>query len=214
MIPIFSQAQVKTTFGRFNSRAIFTQSDSAICPMPLVILIPGSGANGPEEMAPASAIGDNKDHSIFDSFSKGLVKGHVGTLAAGKPGVDFFKSWEHQDRFYDENLYRGLGWQDLINNLGDAVEYAKSLPCVNANKIIILGHSQGTDVAVDYAHQKPQSVKGLILVGFSGENIATTLDWQFFRRPIDSWLELDVDANHDGQISREEASAWPQLSWD
>lgn len=204
-------AQQKITFGRFNSRAIYTQSDT--CPAPLVILVPGSGANGPEEMIPASATGNGKDHSIFGSFSTGLQKGHASTLAVGKPGIEFFKSWEPKDRFYDLALYQGLGWQDLINNLSDAVDYAKSLPCVDASRITVLGHSEGTQVAVDFANQKPSAVTNLILVGFSGESLATTVDWQFYRRPIDAWLKPDVDQNHDGYISKTEVNAWPEFSW-
>lgn len=211
--PTLSLAQQKTTFGRFNSRAIFTKSDRAVCPAPLVILVPGSGAHGPEAMMPASLTANGKEHSIFGSFSEGLQRGHVGTLAIGKPGVEFFKSWNGQDRFYDTTLYQSLGWLDLINNLSDAVEFAKGLPCVDANRIVVLGHSEGTQIAVDFANQNPRAVASLILVGFSGENLATTIDWQLYRRSIDSWLIPDVDVNHDGFISQSEAKAWPEFSW-
>lgn len=211
LAPTMALAQQKITFGRFSSRAIYTRAD--VCPAPLVILVPGSGANGPEEMMPASITGDGKDHSIFGSFSAGLQAGHVATLAIGKPGIEFFKSWDPKDRFYDSALYQGLGWQDLINNLSDAVEYAKALPCIDAKRITVLGHSEGTQVAVDFANQRPSAVTNLILVGFSGESLATTADWQFYRRPIDAWLKPDVDQDHDGFISQEEAKAWPEFSW-
>lgn len=192
--------------GQYKSRAIFNQSISSQCPAPLVIMIPGSGPNGPEEMMPASMTGDGIDHSLFASFSEGLQKGEVGTLALGKPGVDFFKSWNQENWFYDKKLFEELTWQDLIDNLKDAVEFAKTLPCVDPYKIFVLGHSEGTQVAADFASQDPYSIHGLILIGFSGENLATTVDWQLFRRSIDSFLEPDVDKNHDGLISKEEAS--------
>jgi pimeloyl-ACP methyl ester carboxylesterase len=207
-------AQQQMTIGRYKSRAIFNQSISIQCPAPLVIMIPGSGANGPEEMMPASMTGDRIDHSIFASFSDGLQKGHVGTLALGKPGVDFFKSWENEKWFYDKNLFDDLTWQDLIDNLKDAVEFAKTLPCVDPNRIYVLGHSEGTQVAADFASQEPSSIHGIILVGFSGENLATTVDWQLFRRSIDLFLQPEVDSNHDGFISKEEASVFPnEFSW-
>jgi pimeloyl-ACP methyl ester carboxylesterase len=208
------QAQQQMTIGRYKSRAIFNQSTSTQCPAPLVIMIPGSGANGPEEMMPASLTGDGLDHSLFASFSEGLQKGLVGTLALGKPGVDFFKSWDNENWFYDQTQFEELTWQDLIDNLKDAVEFSKTLPCVDPNKIFVLGHSEGTQVAADFATQDASSIHGIILVGFSGENLATTVNWQLFKRSIDSFLEPDVDVNHDGYISKEEASHFPhEFKW-
>lgn len=207
-------AQENLSFGRFSSRAIFNQA-SVNCPAPLVILVPGSGANGPEEMIPANLTGNGKDQGLFNSFASAINKsGHVGTLAIGKPGVNFFKSWQSQDLFYDKNLYVNLSWQDLILNLADAVEFAASLPCVDPSQIILLGHSEGTQVATDFTTQFFTKVKTLIYVGFSGESLQTTLDWQLFQRPLDSWLVPDVDTNRDGLISKTEVKDWPEFQWD
>lgn len=214
LFPNASLAEKRLTFGRYNSRAIFNQSTDANCHSPLIILVPGSGAHGPEEMMPSSVTADGKDHSIFAAFSDGLRRGLVGTLSIGKPGVNFFSSWDKSKWFYDGPLYQNLGWQDLINNLKDAVTFGKTLPCVDPNRVFVLGHSEGTQVAIDFSNQFPLNIKGLILVGFSGENLATTVDWQLFRRPIDSWLMPDVDQNHNGFISREEAKIWPDFHWD
>jgi pimeloyl-ACP methyl ester carboxylesterase len=213
LIPCMGLASEKMTFGRFNSRAIFNQSDVANCSAPLVILVPGSGANGPEEMIPASMAGDGQEHSIFDAFAEGLRRSHVGTLAIGKPGVDFHRSWDVKDIFYDRALYQGLKWQDMIDNLKDAVDFAKTLPCVDAKRIVILGHSEGTQLAVDFSSLNPDALRALMLVGFAGENLETILDWQLFRRPIDSWLSPDVDTDKDGYISKSEAAAWPEFEW-
>lgn len=207
-----SNYEQKVTFGRYNSRAIFNQSSEPKCHAPLVILVPGSGANGPEEMMPGAVTGDNKEHSIFGSFSEGLRRSQVGTLAIGKPGVDFFQCWNCK-WFYDQALYENLGWQDLIENLKDAVAFAKTLPCVDANRISVLGHLEGTQVAVDFASQYPREVAGLVLVGFSGESLATTVDWQLFRRDIDAFLAPDVDKDKDAFVSRDEARQWPEFRW-
>lgn len=213
LLPSLSFAEQKITFGRYDSRAIFNEANVAQCPAPLVILIPGSGANGPEEMMPGAVTDDGMDHSIFGEFSEGLRRGNVGTLAVGKPGIDFFKTWNPKDKFYDQSMYQNLGWQDLIDNLKDAVEFSKTLPCVDPSRIYVLGHSEGTQVAVDYAQQNPSVAKGLLLVGFSGENLATTVDWQLFRRVIDVFVQPDVDVNRDGYMSLNEAKVWPELVW-
>lgn len=203
----------KIQIGKFKSRAIYNQQVVATCPAPLVIMIPGSGANGPEEMMPSNMTGDGQDHSLFESFSNGLNSGGVSTLALGKPGIEYFNSWDKNNWFYDQDLYTNLNWQDLVDNLNEAVLYAKQLPCVDTSKIYILGHSEGTQVAPDYATQHPELIKGLILIGFSGENLHTTVDWQLFQELIDSWLSPDVDINHDGFISYEETKNWPEFHW-
>ncbi len=203
------------TIGRFKSRAIFNKSQSSVCPAPLIIMIPGSGAHGPEEMMPASVTGNSKDHSIFASFASSFNKNNIGTLALGKPGVEFFKAWDKDQFFYDRNLYVNLAWRDLLDNLGDAITHAKTLECVDPKKIYILGHSEGTMVASDYAAMNPNNIQGLILIGFSGESLATTVDWQLFKRPIDSFIEPEMDKNHDGYISKDEALLFPlEFAWD
>ncbi len=213
LFPSLSLAEQKVKFGRYQSRAIFNKAQTTQCPAPLVILIPGSGAHGPEEMMPGTMTHDGEDHAIFGEFSEGLRRGQVGTLAVGKPGLEFFKSWDPKDKFYDLSMYQNLEWQGLIDNLKDAVEFAKTLSCVDPQRIYVLGHSEGTQVAVDYAWQNPSTVKGLLLVGFSGESLASTVEWQFFRRVIDMLIAPDVDTNKDGYMSVEEAKAWPEVVW-
>jgi pimeloyl-ACP methyl ester carboxylesterase len=210
LVPSVSFGQQPLTFGRFKSRAIFGKSTDPGCHAALVVMVPGSGVQGPEEIMQAKYTADGKDHAVFGSFSSGLLRGGVGTLAIGKPGVDFFTTWDQ--RYYDKQLFENLGWQDLIDNLRDAVDLAKTLPCVDVSKIYVLGHSEGTQVAVDFVSQFPEAAKGLIFLGFAGESLATTLDWQLFRRSIDAWLAPDVDANHDGSMSKEEASQWPGVN--
>jgi dienelactone hydrolase len=204
----------KINIGTYKSRAIWTpvlpRTENA--KVPAVILIPGSGPNGPEEMVPSSLTVDNKDHSIFEAFSVPFNRANIHTLAIGKPGVEFHSSWNPNTYFYDKTLYSGLKWGDLIANVKAAVEFVRSQPNVDINKIYLLGHSEGTQVSIDYAAQD-QKLKGIILLGFMDNDISTTLDWQLYRRPIDWFVARDVDTNHDGYVSREEASLCPDFRW-
>ncbi|MBI4041041.1 MAG: hypothetical protein HY390_04135 [Deltaproteobacteria bacterium] len=172
--------------GKFQSRAIFRLAENlkegAVAP--LIILIPGSGAQGPEEMMPSELTLDGKEHSLFLEFSTPFNKGGVHTLTLGKPGVEFFSGWKPEKWFYDQTLYRQLHWQDLIDNVDEAVKFVMDLPKVDKNRIYLLGHSEGTQIAVDYAAHH-SGILGLILLGYSGEDMASILDWQLFRRERD-----------------------------
>jgi len=175
-------------------------------------MIPGSGANGPEEMMPTTLTLDNQDHSLFQEISDPLNQTGVFTIALGKPGVDFFSSWDKQKWFYDKALYQSLHWQDLLDNVHAAVDYALTQPNVDPKRIYLLGHSEGTQVAVDCAALDSR-VKGIILLGYMGADMETVLDWQFYKRDIEFFVATDVDANKDGFVDRTEAAKWPDFVW-
>lgn len=74
-----------------------------------------------------------------------------------------------------------------------------------------MGHSEGTVVASDVAAAHPE-VKGIILVGYAGESIGSTLYWQVFTRQLDQVIASDIDANQDGVITEQEAKPWPAFA--
>lgn len=197
--------------GPWHSRALWSPAPSKA---PLIIMIPGSGPNGPEEAMAPDLTGDAHVHFLFDEFKKPFEDAGFNVLALGKPGVEFFSTSDPSAWFYDQALYAGLRWKDLVANLASAVEYSKNLPTVDPTRIYIFGHSEGTQVAIDYAKENPQ-LAGLILVGLTGEDMATVLDWQLFERVFDLFVKPDVDLDHDGWITKDEASPWQDyLSWD
>lgn len=213
--PIYSNAATviehRLPVGPFASRAIFSTIDDSH-QHATVILLPGSGAQGPEEQMAAASTLDNQDHSIFAAFSAALNAGGVNTLALGKPGVEYFTSWDPSLRFYDKNLYKNLVWEDLIKNARAAIDYVLTLPETDPSRIYILGHSEGTSVAVDVAALDPR-VKGVVLLGYLGTSMASLLDWQFYRRDIEFLIATDIDSNQDRAVDRAEAALWPDFVW-
>lgn len=209
-ISVNASSGAQREIGPLHSRAIVKISEKE--KHPTVILIPGSGANGPEEMVPASITLDEKDHSLFGQLTDALVKAGVNTIALGKPGVEFFSGWDREKWFYDKAMYQSLRWSDLLENVKAAVDFAIAQPGVDPSKIYLLGHSEGTQISVDYAALDPR-VKGIILLGYFGASPANILDWQLFHRDIEFFIATDVDDNKDGFVSREEAAAWPEFRW-
>jgi uncharacterized protein len=204
---------LKLKIGKFESRAYFTAPPcgGGCSPKPAVILIPGSGAHGPEERMPAKATEDGKEHSLFDEMTEPLLKGGFNVLALGKPGVDFFTAFGVPEFFYDKGLFSNLKWKDLIENVREAYLALYSNPLVDTDHIYLLGHSEGTQVAIDYASAY-EGLKGLILLGYFGDDMASLIDWQFYQRLIDFYLKTDCDKNHDRQITQEEAKSC-KLIW-
>lgn len=203
------------TLGRFHSRAVLTHAAGNPARAPLVILIPGSGPNGPEEFMPPSDTVDGKFDSIFAAFSEPLNQAGLHTLAIGKPGVDYFGNCGKDvlPCYYDQKLYNATTWENLIENVQDAVTYARNLPEVDRDRIFLLGHSQGTQVAPDYARRDPR-IAGLILLGYEDDDMSTLLNWQISDRLAEDYIERVIDLNHDGYISKAEATKSGSFSWD
>jgi pimeloyl-ACP methyl ester carboxylesterase len=197
------------TIGGFHTRALWT---SAGPHAPTLLMLPGSGASGPEESSPLARA------KVFDQIRAPYEKAGFNVLSLGKPGVEYFSGFETSSRaFYDLALYQNLKWRDLLTNADAALEFLRKQKSVDPQRIYILGHSEGTQLAIDLARAQEaqgQRVVGLILLGFAGEDLQTTIHWQLFERIFDHFVLTDVDANHDGFVTREEAARWPQnFSW-
>lgn len=179
---------------------------------PLVILIPGAGAQGPEEMVPAHLTKNSQDISLFSQLTEVFNRSGINTISLGKPGVDFFSDWSDEKRFYNKNLYDLLKWQDLIENVKAAFNFSMHLTSVDKNRIYILGHSEGAQVAADFIFSDHRP-RGLILLSYFGSSVAKLTEWQLYRRKLENFIATDVDGNWDGVIDQHEDKRWEDFFW-
>ena len=70
--------------------------------------------------------------------------------------------------------------------------------------IYLLGHSEGTYVALQVAHEV-QNVKGVALIGFFGSSLETISFEQFIYRPLEHFTALDE--NRDEVLNEKELSS-------
>jgi pimeloyl-ACP methyl ester carboxylesterase len=152
---------------------------------------------------------DGKETSLFNPIASALRSAGLHTLQLGKPGNEYFSAWVKLKWFYNQSMYFDLKWEDLLNNVRDAIHYVESAKPCDAKRIVLLGHSEGTMVSVDIAATTP-SVSGIILLGYTGGPYERILNWQLFERPFEWLISRDVDANRDTFISRSEAGKWPE----
>lgn len=201
----------KVEIGPHQSRAVWMPGRGSKSAHPVVILVPGSGANGPEEAIPGAMTTDGRDTKVFESIAESFSRAGFSVLALGKPGVEFFSSFDRSTWFYDEPLYRSLRWSDLLDNVDAGVKFVRGQRGVDSSKIYLLGHSQGTQVVSDYASAHSE-LAGLFLLGYSDISLKQILEWQIYVRPFDYFVKTDVDLDRDGFISKHEAVAmWKQL---
>lgn len=195
--------------GRFRARAILQCSPAAARGAVLAIVIPGTGGHGPEEAMPGTITRDGKETQLLTSFAQGLRDAGFHTLQLGKPGIEYHTTWDMEKIAYDKDMFLNLHWKDLIENANEAIAFASSArPCA-ATTIVLVGHSEGTQRIADVAAQNA-AVRGLVFLGFHGHGFKDMVEWQAYRRPIELFVSTEVDSNHDGVITRDEADKWPK----
>ena len=199
----------KIKVGRFESRALWTPSSGK---SPAILMLPGSGPQGPEEMIPGKLTVDGKNAPLFIQLAEPFIEAGFNVLALGKPGVNFY-SENPEEKYYDIKMIKQLTWQNLLDNAKDGIDFLRKQDSVDSDKIYVLGHSEGTQVATDLTIISPPN--GLILLGYSGEDLLTTLKWQLTDRGIDHFVKTDVDSNRDGFVTQLEGKKWAGLfAWD
>ena len=208
------------TIGKAKSRGLWTMSSRGdpSKKAPAIILIPGSGPNGPEEMMPGKLTEDLKPHGLLEQIAKPFIDNGWNVLCLGKPGIEFFKHWDAKGSFdssilyYDEDLFKKTKWKDLVDNLAAGVEYLRNQPTIDPKKIYILGHSECTQVASDYA-KRDHLIAGYFLLGYTGKNIRDIVFWQFIKRPIEYFVTTDVDKDHKGYVTHQDTDKWPSAKF-
>jgi hypothetical protein len=94
---------------------------------------------------------------------------------------------------------------DLVQDANEALAVLMQQPEVDANRLTVLGHSEGTVVTPRVAIDNPDKVKNIVLLGTVAQNISEILDNQIVRIPM-IYAKQVLDKNHNGLLSVQEAS--------
>ena len=117
----------RVQIGNYHSRALFGAAldQKKLSKKPLVILIPGSGPNGPESFMPPELTLDHQNHPLLTEFAWPLRQAGFHTLQLGKPGVDYGYDENNANKFYDLAMVKSVTWNDLILNLKVSSEFTQ-----------------------------------------------------------------------------------------
>ncbi|MFC3040528.1 alpha/beta hydrolase family protein [Virgibacillus xinjiangensis] len=126
---------------------------------PLMVMVHGSGDLDRDENTKHLRINTFKEISDF------VVKKGIATLRYDKRGVG-----ESEGDFYKAGLF------DLIEDAISLLRFGKNHPQVDAHRIILLGHSEGSIIAPAIHAQEP--VSGMVLLAGTAEPLSETTTWQ------------------------------------
>ena len=171
---------------------------------PGVLLITGSGAQDMNSSAIFTRIDNVTGTKIypptpFFQIVEYLSERGFVVLKYDKRGVG------ENHTIVDSNVWGNMTINDLVQDANKALEVLMNQPEVDANKLTVLGHSEGTVVTPRVAIDNPGNVKNVILMGTVAQNISEMLDNQIVRIPM-IYAKQVLDKNHNGLLSVKEAS--------
>jgi uncharacterized protein len=182
-------------------------------PFPGVLLIPGSGPVDMNETIGAVRI-DNDTGSIiypstrpFFEIAQYLSERGFAVLQYDKRGVGA------NSTILDSNVWGNVTFDDLTQDAEKALLILIQQPEVDANKVTLVGHSEGTMIAPRVSIDNPDKVDNIVMMGAIAQNLGIS-DLGYFQGVTTPLLYLQqvLDHNHNGLISVSEASEDPVFS--
>lgn len=126
---------------------------------PLILFVHGSGEVDRNENAKGLPI------NAFKELSDLAAEQGFATLRYDKRGIG-----------QSEGDYFAAGFFDLVDDAVCALQFAQQHPQVDAERIILLGHSEGC-LVIPAVHRKVP-IQGMILLSGLAEPLAVTTEWQ------------------------------------
>lgn len=175
-----------------------------------IVLIHGSGApNMDEDLAVATA--DKQPNPFFKYLSDQLVKQGFGVIRYDKRSYLVHEKAVKDPAYANSpevQAFAKLPMTYLIEDAKACLMWArKAYPQARIN---LVGHSEGTNVALQVARLLPKDVHGLGLIGFYDTSFDTTVFEQGVYRP-QGWFD-ELDANHDGKLEGAELNSASPLA--
>ena len=94
---------------------------------------------------------------------------------------------------------------DLVQDANKALAVLMQQPEVDANRITVLGHSEGTVIAPRVAIDNPDKVKNIVLMGAAAQDMNKILEYQVVILPL-LYAKQVLDKDNSGFLSVQEAT--------
>ncbi|MGL5927884.1 MAG: alpha/beta hydrolase family protein [Dermatophilaceae bacterium] len=162
--------------------------------VPLVVLFHGSGRNDLDQTLPGP---DGTTVRTFPSIAQALARQGVAVLRFNKRGVvGIGPKLSDDPRFTD----LAKPYTQYLQDAADVVKFATGLKQVDPERVYLLGHSEGTNIASELAaHPARYGIRtpaGVVAMGVIGVPISASGAFQTLGSNL-AFLheEFDVDAN-------------------
>lgn len=177
-------------------------------PFPGVLLVHGSGPVDMNETLGYVRIDKETGSKIypharpFFQIAEYLSERGFAVLQYDKRGVGA------NSTILDRNVWGNVTFDDLKEDAEKGLDILIRQPEVDANKVTLIGHSEGTMIVPRVAIDKPGKVDNIVLMGAVAQNLREITYFQGVTTPL-LYAQQVLDHNHNGLISVQEASENP-----
>lgn len=185
--------------GGWSSQGELTYPSGATGPLPTVVLLHGSGKNDRDQtlapdvatLATVARTANHAGYAVLRFDKRGVVG--VGPVLSEDPA----------------QLYPDRPYEQILRDAAAAVRFAQDSEHVDADRLFLLGHSEGTQVASNLAAD-PRGYgiaepAGVIAMGVVGAGPREVLYYQVVGRQLEQFHE-ELDADHDGSLTAGEVT--------
>ncbi|MFI5349530.1 MAG: alpha/beta hydrolase [Elusimicrobiota bacterium] len=169
----------------------------------VVVFVSGSGPqNRDEDLTSVSAPGTK--NLFFVDVSNALANRGFATVRYDKRSFEMARRAKADPAFKNSEAFKKFGRRPLSSLIEDARRFVAWAHQRYPNaRVYLLGHSEGTYVALQEAKNDPL-VSGLAMIGFFAQSMDTAIVEQVVYRNVADFDALDK--NHDGALDEMELS--------
>lgn len=195
------------TFDGYSVEGRIAVPDRLTGQVPGVLLIHGSGALDFDMWLPGQVTADGQPTRMFKAISDHLIQNGFAVMRFSKRGVTQNPLGAPQ---VDSQVFSTATVSNLKEDVKSALEILRADPRVDPSQIILLGISEGTILGPMVANEDG-NIAGLVMMSSVGQSMRDIIYFQLIERHLMT-VSRHVDKNHDGLISEEEISKFPELS--
>jgi hypothetical protein len=223
---LFSSETQEFSLKTFDDKTVLTGQidfpNSSDKSFPLVIMQPGTGLFDRDVEFAAT---DDESALIFKTISKVLLRAGFAVLRYDYRGIkcslqtmpkcpdcaDNKAVRKHYIESCISNEIRGtVTPANMQEDLLLAYQFANSNPKIDAKKIIMFGHSEGSIHISNLVKNNLISPIGIIFMGGLAESPESLIEWQMVGRIVDGIMQMDK--NSDGRVENKEIEENHQAS--
>lgn len=163
-------------------------------PKRVMLLLHGSGPQSMDADMTAVTRGGKKN-LFFVDIADVLTREGFAVVRYNKRSYQAGISAREDRAFVAGDIYKKFAARPLHYFIQDAVDAVRWIESEFPDaEVFLLGHSQGTYVALQVAHQLPQ-VRGVVLIGFALQNMETLMLEQTVYRPLHAFRRADASGD-------------------